>query len=273
VQPIGNGRRAFIRASFGAASNGFASLTDAQIAAWSAYADAHPITDSLGQSVKLTGHMMYVGVATQLQNIGQALPTDPPVTATVTPLSPVTLYVDATPTVLVYALTTDTMSTTLDALSKPVSAAVTFVKTFTQLGLLHGATFAQDITDAYLAQFGAPPLDSRVYARITPVNQYGVAGTPTILSTRTAAASALPVAVLTSATAATVTVTWTGGGSYYVSLFDPGAGLFINQGTSAGGPAVSPITVSGLTTGQKFFARLETGAGVWGGPSNTITIT
>jgi hypothetical protein len=216
--------------------------------------------------------MMYVAIATGLQNILQPLPTDPPVSATVAPLSTVFIYVDDLPTVNIFALTSDAMSVTLVALSRPVSAGVSFMKTFTQIGLLRGSAMAIDVTAAYIAQFGAPPLDNRVFVRLTPVNQYGVAGTPTIISTRVAAASTIPVSVLTSPSAAHITATWTGGGSYTVGLFDPGSGGFLNQLTSTGGPAVSPISIAGLTTGQKFYARLTDGA-TWGPPSNTITVT
>src|SRR6516162_7143681 len=75
VQPVGTGRRAFVRANFSAASTAWAALTAANQAAWIAFANSHPITDSLGQSITLTGQQMYVAVGAQLLNCGQTLPT------------------------------------------------------------------------------------------------------------------------------------------------------------------------------------------------------
>lgn len=45
-------------------SAGWAALSEAQRNAWDAYALAHPRTDSLGQSVTITGHQAYIGVNT-----------------------------------------------------------------------------------------------------------------------------------------------------------------------------------------------------------------
>ena len=81
VQPVGTGRRAFVRSSFGAASAAWAALSGAAQASRIAYANSHPITDSLGQSITLTGHQMYVGVGVSLLNVGQALPTAVPVSS------------------------------------------------------------------------------------------------------------------------------------------------------------------------------------------------
>ena len=54
-------------------SKAWGSLSDAQRAAWSAFADAHPRTDSLGQSIALTGHQMFVGVNTLNLQVGEAI--------------------------------------------------------------------------------------------------------------------------------------------------------------------------------------------------------
>jgi hypothetical protein len=53
-----------------AASSAWGALDDEDRAAWSYYADSHPITDSLGQSITLTGHQMFVSVNSALQNAG-----------------------------------------------------------------------------------------------------------------------------------------------------------------------------------------------------------
>lgn len=184
VQPVGTGRRAFIRASFGAASVGWSGITDAQRAAWNSYADAYPYVDSLGQSIKLTGHQMYVAIGTQLLNVGSALPTVPPVSNVV-----------AAPVVSVFTVThLGVITVTLTpsggasdficiAFAKPVSAGVSFQKTFwQQLHVAGNSTGAATYGTAYVAQFGTIPTGSKVFMKLTPVNQYGVAGVPLITS-------------------------------------------------------------------------------------------
>ena len=69
VQPVGTGRRGVIRAAFGAASSAWGALTPIVQANWTAYANGHPYTDSLGQSIKLTGHQMYVAVNTDAHQL------------------------------------------------------------------------------------------------------------------------------------------------------------------------------------------------------------
>ena len=273
VQPIGNGRRAFIRAAFGASSNAWASLTGAQQAAWSSYADSHPITDSLGQSVKLTGHMMYVSVATQQQNVNAAMPTDPPISATVGPITGVALYADETGTLIVTGADTNADDVFLFGFSRQVSNGVTFMKTFCQLGFDGAAAGVWDCSGAYLAQFGALAVGQKVFLRLTPVNQYGVGGTPTIVSTSVQAAPTIPIAVATSPTAGGLTSTWSGGGSYETAEFNAPSGTqLLSDLLRIEGPAVSPIAGTGLTPGTVAFVRLTDGT-IYGGPSNTVTIT
>jgi hypothetical protein len=184
VQPVGTGRRAFVRSAFGNASTGWAALSAANQAAWIAYANSHPTTDSLGQSITLTGHSMFVGVATSLQNVGQAVPTIPPVSsATTAPAASVFTVTHLG----VITITLSGLGAALDfiliAFSAPVSAGVTYMKTFWQethvaASSVGGATYGT----AYVAQFGTIPAGSKVFLKLTPVNQYGVTGTPIILT-------------------------------------------------------------------------------------------
>lgn len=182
VQPVGTGRRAFIRQAFGAASTAWAGLTGPQQAAWAAYAAAHPITDSLGQSITLTGQQSYVGITVQLRNVGSTPTVPPPVSSVVFSAgAPTFTAVSAgaitfTPTGLGGA--TDFL---LVAFSAPLSSGVSFNKTFWQEGHVAGNSIAADVvTTAYQAQFGVPPVGTRIFYRATPVNQYGVTGTPVI---------------------------------------------------------------------------------------------
>jgi hypothetical protein len=184
VQPIGTGRRAFIRSAFGAASSAWSALTSAEQASWIAYANLYPVNDSLGQSIKLTGHQMFVAVATQLQNCGQALPTDPPVSnSTAAPI--VTTFTVTSAGVIVIDLTASGTADDfiLVAFSAPQSAGRTFCKVFWQQVVVAGnADTVATPGTAYVEQFGDPPAGTKVFLQLTPVNQYGVTGTPVIVS-------------------------------------------------------------------------------------------
>lgn len=182
VQPVGTGRRAFVRQAFGAASSAWASLTAAQQAAWVSFAAAHPITDSLGSSITLTGQQMYVAVNTQLLNCAQAQSNTPPASSTVFSAgAPTFTAVSAgaitfTPTGL-----GDAADFLLIAFSKPVSGGTLFNKTFWQERVVAGnSTAAVVATTSYQTQFGIPPVGSRIFYRATPVNEDGFTGTPVI---------------------------------------------------------------------------------------------
>jgi hypothetical protein len=184
VQPVGSGRRAFIRAAFGAASSGWSALGSALQLSFNAYAAAHPITDALGQSITLTGHQMYVAIATQLANVLEPAPTAVPVTSdTSSPAFSVFTVTHAGVITLTLTPSGGATDFILIAFSAPQSAGVTFNKTFWQQlfvpgNSVGGATYGV----AYIAEFGTIPAGSRVFLKLTPVNQYGVTGTPVITS-------------------------------------------------------------------------------------------
>ena len=182
VQPVGSGRRGVIRSAFGAASSAWAALTGAVQLAWGAYANGKPYTDALGQAIKLTGHQMYVAINTQLLNVGAAQ-------SAVIPISDAVFAPVLTTFAAVHAgaitLTMSGSGAVTDhlccAFSAPKSGGVAFCKTFTQLLVCLGnLATAQVITTAYVAQFGAVAVGQRIFYRLTPVNQYGVAGVPNI---------------------------------------------------------------------------------------------
>lgn len=182
VQPVGTGRRAVVRSNFGAAAAQYASLDASQQAAWAAYASGYPYTDSLGQVVVLTGQQMFIAINSQLYNCGQVTMTAPPVNNVVAaPAFSAFSFTGAG----VLTLTLVPSGTASDficiAFSKPQSSGRGFCKTFWQQLVVPGdsvgaATYGPD----YVAQFGLPPVGSRVFYRLTPVNQYGVAGVPVI---------------------------------------------------------------------------------------------
>jgi hypothetical protein len=182
VNPVGTGRRGAIRAWFGAAAKAYAALTSTQQAAWASYAASYPITDALGQSITLTGQQMYVAINTQLQNVGAAMVTSTPASnATAATGTPTLTAVHSgaitlTPTGL--GVSTDYM---LYAFSAPQTSGTSFCKTFWQAGHVAANSSAAIVaTTAYTAQFGPVQAGQRIFFKVTPVNQYGVTGTPYI---------------------------------------------------------------------------------------------
>lgn len=183
VQPVGTGRRAFIRSKFGAASTHWSTLTAAQQAAWTTFADSHPVTDRLGQSIKLTGHQMAVAVWTQLQNCGQAITAAPPVsTGTVAPIVTVFTAVASTGVVTITMTASGTAADfILVAFARPQSSGRSSVSAFWQADALPGNSVGNATEGSkVVAQFGALVVGQRLFLKLTPVNQYGWTGTPLI---------------------------------------------------------------------------------------------
>jgi hypothetical protein len=180
TQPVGTGRRAFIRSAFGAASSAWSGITDAQRAAWDAWAAGYPYTDSLGQTVILTGHQMYVAVNTQLANCGSAASAVPPVsTVTTAPVVDIATLTHAGVGTLTLAGTGAALDFVLVSFTKPMSAGRSFVGAYwQQTKVAASLATATLFGPAYVIQFGLPGAGQKVFYKLTPVNQYGVTGTP-----------------------------------------------------------------------------------------------
>ena len=177
-------RRTVIRTAMGAASSGWSALTEDQRQQWDSAADSHPVTDALGQTIKLTGHQLFVSVAVQLQNCGQALPTVPPSTFAVGSASAASGTFGLVAGLVLTTLTSGTASDfNLIAFSKPMPAGRSYCGRFSQYA--HQAANSAGLTvttAAYGAVFGSPVVGQKVFVRVTPVNQYGVTGVPRIFS-------------------------------------------------------------------------------------------
>lgn len=188
VQPIGTGRRAQVRGAFSAASSAFSALTTAQQDAFTSFAASHPITDSLGQSIVLTGHQMFVRIAASLLNVGQALPTAPPASTSPPSIMPVTFAFSVATGIAVGWTAGGATQFVTTAYSMPVSSGVRFFKTFWQPAAGSGhwpaTPGAATLTTAnYGAQFGAPAIGRRVFAKLTPIDVGGFNGPGIIVST------------------------------------------------------------------------------------------
>jgi hypothetical protein len=184
VQPVGTGRRAFIRQAFGAASSAWASLSTAVQAAWTSYAVGHPITDSLGQAVTLTGQQMFVSIYTQTLNCGVVgVPSVPSTASVFSPGTPTFTFVHSGAVTLTPTGLGAAGDFLLYAFSPPVSAGVNFPPPFWQAGHVAGNSVAAIVaTTAYNAQFGTAVAGQKVFAKVTPVNAGGVTGVPNIVT-------------------------------------------------------------------------------------------
>lgn len=183
VNSPGTGRKAVVRGNFSQASKGYAALTAAQQAEWTSYALNYPVVDALGQSIKLSGHQMYISIASQCLNVGAAVPTDPPLSnAVVSPVVTASSFVKSTGVLsMTLAGTAPATDWICIAFSKGRSSGTSFNKTFWQELVVAGtATTEATLGTAYIRQFGQPQVGQRVFYRLTPVNQYGVAGAPVI---------------------------------------------------------------------------------------------
>lgn len=182
VQPR-TARQTTIRAQFGANSSAWAALSGSLQAAWVAFADSFPITDSLGQTIKLTGHQMYVAINTNLVNAGLAINTTPPLSNAVFGPAPVTFTFSHTTGGSIGFTAGGASDKLLVAYSKPMSAGRSFNRTFTQQTVVAGTGTPVVITAAaYAAIFGTPSVGQKIFARVTPVNQYGYSGAPVFVA-------------------------------------------------------------------------------------------
>jgi hypothetical protein len=70
-----------VKAAFAAASQAYANLTTAQIAAWDAYGQENPVSNRIGQLITLKGQSWFVGCNARLIVAGESQITLPPILA------------------------------------------------------------------------------------------------------------------------------------------------------------------------------------------------
>lgn len=121
-------------------------LTDDQRNAWDTYAAANPRTDPLGQSYNLTGHQMYVSLATVIMDQGLAPSGDPPAGGAPKVLSTVTV-----------TLTSDTAINVVFTASPLAAAEALYVWQGPPQGGAGDPNFAQSRLVGYSAQAATSP--------------------------------------------------------------------------------------------------------------------
>jgi len=153
-------------------------LTEAQRIAWRAYAEAHPKTDSLGQTVTNTGHQAYVGVNSLLELLGEVAaatpPADPAFTANVT-------YTVLDTTVAGFEVDVDNAlnadESVVAEVAPPASAGVNFAGDYRFVSAATAPIAADPVALAaqVVAKFGTIVAGMKLFVRLTQIRD-GVKG-------------------------------------------------------------------------------------------------
>lgn len=169
-----------VRTNFGILSRDWSStLTDAQRAAWVAYANTYPRLDVFGASIKLTGANMYISLNAVLLTITQPTSLTPPPSNVVTPVgidanslaavSPGTLSFQQTT-----ATTTDTRiyifgQKPLPAGRAPVMSAFRFL--FTTSNTVGPFPASVPVGAAYTSKFGSWAVGQKISLLVATVDR------------------------------------------------------------------------------------------------------
>ena len=127
-------------------SKAWGTLTNAERAAWSAYASAHPTVDSLGSSITLTGAQMFVSINSLALAAGQATQTAPPSGAAVD--TPFFTFAFSGAATLDLTITSGNAGTVIVYSSPPLSPGVNFNGDFRIVALTDAPTATDDICTA-----------------------------------------------------------------------------------------------------------------------------
>lgn len=266
-------RQAIVKANMTTASQGWQLLTGTQQAAWESYAQGHPITDALGQSIKLTGAQYYIKCNAALLNVLAPVTPSPPTNGIVVPEAVQVMQVNPANTFLVQRTPGASTDFVAVAVSKQTSNGVNFQKTFTQVGVFAANQPMLSFGTPALAVMGTFIVGNKAWMRLTPVNSSGLTGSPLIMQMVIAAAPMIATPVQTSTVATEGTVTWTSTPASAIVWYETAptiTGPFSIPVMGPDGP--SPVTINGLTTGQFFRARLQDDVSLQFGPYGNVVV-
>jgi hypothetical protein len=167
------GHQTAVRTILGTLAKAWGLLTDLQRAAWKSLASSLPRTDSLGQSITLSGFQEYISINAKRQSFGDATVNDPPVDPVIEDMGNISLT--STGGMLKVGFANAFASGSLSKVgifaAPPQSAGRSFVNDL-RLIEVTGAHPASplDITSNYTARFGAVPLGARVFVSAETYN-------------------------------------------------------------------------------------------------------
>jgi hypothetical protein len=156
------------RRNMGRAAACWRTLTDTQFAAWIALASQLHSRSQLGKSGSLAGYNLFVRINSNLADINEPQVTDPPDCPQFGPNPVGDLSITNTGGVIALKLIVPATPTrhTLVLGTKPLSRGRSFPGRFVFLGLLpEPVGDISDITELYKAQYGVPPVNTRVFIR------------------------------------------------------------------------------------------------------------
>lgn len=158
-------------------------LTEAERAAWNSFAGSFTITNSLGQTVNLTGAMAYAKINTVNLLIGDAVNDTPPALPSFDPLNVTALVADSSPQDLALTGTSPAAGTKyMVYAAAPASAGRSFIGNFRYLETFTAATAGEfDILTTYTAKFGAIPAGKKIAVKVVQ-SQAGFQDAGTVFS-------------------------------------------------------------------------------------------
>ena len=180
----------FVRVGFGFLAQGFRALTASQVAAWNAAASGGFKSNNIfGNPISGSGLNLFVGLNKNLEAVGVATISDPPVQGTVDSPLQMDPTSDTSSTNMFSNLTFDGGSNTVPAntaivlsATPPVSNGVSFVKSQYRIFTTQDAavdTTTDNLRAAYVTKFGAPATGSKIFMQAVAVNKTtGQAGPP-----------------------------------------------------------------------------------------------
>lgn len=172
------------RASLGDQSAAWRGLTDAQRAAWNAFAQSFTVTNSLGTTINLTGAQCFVKVNTVNVKNGVATVNVPPalpafLTCTATGITAVA----ATPLIQIAGVNPAAGTLFMIFASPQLSAGVTFNGKYAYLQTSQTFTTGEmSIQTAYAARYGALIVGKRIFVKVVQ-SQAGMQDNGTIFTT------------------------------------------------------------------------------------------
>ena len=159
------------RARLTTASAAWRGLTDAQRASWNGFAHSFSVVNSLGSTIQLTGHQVFVKVQTVLSLLGTTATLVPPALPTFVTCTMTAVTAAAGTQAMAFAGVTTAAGTLHMYYASPqLSAGVTFNGNFRYIG--QNATYTAGTFDAlaiYTAKFGTLIAGKRVFIRTVQV--------------------------------------------------------------------------------------------------------
>lgn len=157
-----------VRARLALNSSAWRALTAAQRAAWSDLALSMVRTDSLGQSINLTGQQAYVSVNNERLAAGDAVLSDAPALGTPSALATATITLTAAAFSVAYTATPLPTGARLFTFVSPQrSAGRGFESDFRLLAVSAAAAASPaNVYAAYVAKFGVPVVGNRIFLQL-----------------------------------------------------------------------------------------------------------